>query len=65
MQITPDIAGELERLHRNFNFLVLGYSAALLVVIGFIFLLVRRGHRIDRELSRLKSLVDDQAREKA
>jgi CcmD family protein len=65
MQITPDISGELARLHRNFNFLVLGYSAALLVVIGFVFLLVRRGRRIDRELSRLKDQVTEKDREQA
>jgi hypothetical protein len=28
-------------------------------MIGFVFLLVKRGRRIDRELNRLKSLVDD------
>jgi hypothetical protein len=28
-------------------------------MIGFVFLLVRRGRRVDRELSRLKSLVED------
>ena len=43
----------------NLRFLFYGYSAAWLIVIGFVLLLVRRGRRIDRELSRLKSLVED------
>lgn len=43
----------------NLRFLFYGYSAAFLILLGFVLLLVRRGRRIDRELSRLKSLVDD------
>lgn len=44
---------------RNFQFLIYGYSAAWLVIIGFVILLVSRSRKIDRELSRLKSLVED------
>jgi CcmD family protein len=43
----------------NLHFLFFGYSAAWIIVIGFVFLLVKRSRRIDRELSRLKSLVED------
>ena len=43
----------------NVHFLFYGYSAAWLIMIGFVFLLVRRSRRIDRELSPLKSLVQD------
>jgi CcmD family protein len=43
----------------NLHFLFFGYSAAWIIMIGFVFLLVQRGRRIDRELTRLKSLVDD------
>lgn len=39
-----------------------GYSAAWVIVLGFILILVRRGQRIDRELARLKSLVEDKER---
>ena len=39
--------------------MVYGYSAAWLVIIGFVFILVARGRKIDRELGRLKSLVED------
>jgi CcmD family protein len=47
----------------NLTFLFYGYSAAFLILFGFVLLLVSRGRRIDRELNRLKSLVED--REKA
>ncbi len=41
------------------TFLFYGYTAAWLIVLAFVLLLVRRGQRIDRELSRLKALVED------
>lgn len=43
----------------NLHFLFFGYSAAWIIMIGFVLLLVQRSRRIDRELSRLKSLVED------
>jgi CcmD family protein len=39
-----------------------GYSAAWVIVLGYVFMLVRRGRRIDSELARLKSLVEDKDR---
>jgi len=45
------------------TFLFYGYTAAWIIVFGFVIILVRRGQRIDRELTRLKSLVDDKSRE--
>ena len=42
----------------NLRFLFYGYSAAWLIVIAFILILVRRGSRINRELTRLRALVD-------
>jgi CcmD family protein len=41
------------------TFLFYGYAAAWIIVFGFVLLLVRRGQRIDHELARLKSLVED------
>jgi CcmD family protein len=48
---------------RNVQFLIYGYSAAWLVIAGFVILLVSRGRKIDRELDRLKALVEDRERE--
>jgi CcmD family protein len=39
-----------------------GYSAAWIIVLVYVFMLVRRGRRIDSELARLKSLVEDKDR---
>jgi CcmD family protein len=46
----------------NLKFLFYGYSAAWIVITAFVILLVGRGRRIDRELARLKSLVEDKQR---
>jgi CcmD family protein len=43
----------------NLRFLFYGYSAGFLIILGFILILVSRGRKIDRELTRLKSLVED------
>ncbi len=43
----------------NLTFLFYGYTAAWVIVLGFVVILVRRGQRIDHELTRLKSLVED------
>lgn len=45
------------------TFLFYGYTAAWIIVFAFVIILVRRAQRIDRELTRLKSLVDDKSRE--
>ncbi len=43
----------------NMRFLFYGYSAAFVVLLGFVLILVSRSRKIDKELSRLKSLVED------
>jgi len=45
----------------NLKFLFYGYSAAWIIITAFVLLLVGRGQRIDRELARLKSLVEDKS----
>jgi CcmD family protein len=43
----------------NLRFLFYGYSAGWIIITAFVLLLVNRGRRIDRELARLKALVED------
>jgi CcmD family protein len=42
----------------NLRFLFYGYTAAWLIVIAFILMLVRRGSRIEREITRLRALLE-------
>ena len=46
----------------NLTYLFYGYSAAWLIITAFVLLLVSRGRRIDRELARLRSLVEDRGK---
>jgi CcmD family protein len=41
------------------SFLFYGYTAAWIIVLCFVLILVRRGQRLDHELSRLKSLMEE------
>ncbi len=43
----------------NLRFLFYGYTAGFLIIFAFVLMLVSRGRRIDKELTRLKSLVED------
>lgn len=43
----------------NLHYLFLGYSVAFLILFAFVLMLVSRGRKIDKELSRLKSMVSE------
>ncbi len=43
----------------NLRFLFYGYTAAFLIIFGFILILVSRSRKIERELTRLKALAED------
>jgi CcmD family protein len=44
---------------RNFQFLVMGLIAAWLIVIGYLFYLVRRDKKLQAELSRLRDMLSE------
>ncbi len=44
---------------RNFQYMFYGFSAAWLIIVLYVFYLVRRERRIQSELSRLKSMMED------
>jgi CcmD family protein len=46
----------------NLRFLFYAYSAAWIIITIFVLMLVSRGRKIDRELARLKALVEDKER---
>lgn len=43
----------------NLHFMFYGFSAAWLIVMCYVLLLVSRSRKIDRELTRLRLLVED------
>ncbi len=44
---------------RNFQFMFYGFSAAWLIIVLYVFYLVRRERRIQNELTRLKNMLGD------
>ncbi len=44
---------------KNVRFLFMGYTAAWLIVMIFVIMLVRRGQKISAELMRLRALVEN------
>jgi CcmD family protein len=44
---------------KNIQFLFIGYTAAWIIVMLFVFLLVRRGQKLASELKRLRTLVEN------
>jgi CcmD family protein len=46
----------------NLTYLFYAYSAAWIIITIFVLMLVSRGRKIDRELARLKALVEDKER---
>ncbi len=54
-----DIAREIARLQRNFEFLGYGFWAAWLVLIIFVLTMVSRERRLKREIASLKAMLED------
>ena len=44
---------------RNFYFMFYGFAAVWLIMIAYVFYLVGRERKIDRELARLKNMLED------
>lgn len=49
-------------MDQNQTYFFYGYSAAWIIVFVFILMMVRRGQRLDSELARLKSLIEDKGK---
>ena len=59
-QVTPDdVAREVARLQRNFEFLGYGFWAAWAVLIVFVLTMVSRERRLKREISNLKAMLEE------
>jgi hypothetical protein len=54
-----DVAREVARLQRNFEFLGYGFWAAWLVLIIFVLTMVSRERRLKREIASLKAMLEE------
>ena len=58
-QSAEDITREMERLQRNFQFLSYGWTAAWLILVVYVLMIVARERRLKREMANLKSMLEE------
>ena len=53
-----DIAREVERLQRNYEYLSYGLTVAWVVLVVYVLMMVARQKRLRREIANLKSMME-------
>ncbi len=57
--VSPDdIAAEMARLHRNFEFLSYGLAAAWLILTVYVLMMVGRERKLKREIASLRAMLE-------
>jgi CcmD family protein len=60
LQIPADeIAREGQRLQRNYEFLTYGLTAAWLILVAYVLMMVRRHRKLKRDIASLRAMVED------
>ena len=59
LQTADDVAREIARLQRNYEFLSYGLIAAWLILVGYVLMMVARQKRLKREIANLRAMLDD------
>jgi CcmD family protein len=54
-----DVAREVERLQRNYQFLSYGLCAAWLILVGYVLMMVARERSLKREIANLKAMLEE------
>ena len=59
-QVTADdVAREVVRLQRNYEFLSYGLTAAWIILVGYVLMMVARERRLKREIANLKAMLEE------
>jgi len=59
LQSADDVAREIARLQRNYEFLSYGLTAAWIILVGYVLMMLARQKRLKREISNLRAMLDD------
>jgi CcmD family protein len=60
LQISPeDITREAHRLQRNYEFLSYGLTAAWLILVAYVLMMVNRHRKLQREIASLRAMIED------
>jgi CcmD family protein len=54
-----DVAREVARLQRNYEFLSYGLTAAWIILVGYVLMMVARERRLKREIANLKAMLEE------
>jgi|GEM_PF-678011 hypothetical protein len=60
-QVTPDdpIARELARLQHNYEFLSYGLTAAWIIIVLYVLMMVARERKLKQEVARLRVMLEE------
>ncbi len=60
-QVSPDdaVIREIARLQRNYEFLSYGLTAAWIVMVLYVLMMVARERRLKQEIARLKAMLEE------
>ncbi|HTX35895.1 MAG TPA: hypothetical protein VME43_12780 [Bryobacteraceae bacterium] len=62
LQVSPvDIAREAQRLQRNYQFLSYGLTAAWLILVAYVLMMVGRHRKLQQEIASLRAMIEDRA----
>ena len=59
LQTADDVAREIARLQRNYEFLSYGLTAAWVILGIYVLMMLARQKRLKREISNLRAMLDD------
>ena len=62
LQNSEDVAREITRLQRNYEFLSYGLIVAWLILVIYVLMMVSRERRLKRELAHLKAMLEEKPR---
>jgi CcmD family protein len=59
LQSAEDVAREIARLQRNYEFLTYGLTVAWLIVVVYVMMMVMREKRLKREIANLRAMLEE------
>ena len=59
LQSSEDVAREIARLQRNYDFLSYGLVVAWLILVVYVLMMVGRERKLKREIAGLKAMLED------
>jgi CcmD family protein len=62
LQTAEDVAREIGRLQRNYEFLTYGLTAAWIILVVYVLMMVGRHKRMKREIANLRAMLDEKGR---